>query len=47
MRMGKKLVVERLLKIADVYIDSCEDEFHMETYSTGVFLTTLAKGYLK
>ena len=44
---GRKDICNQLLEIADVYIDSAEDEFHMDTYSKGYFLVTLAKSYLR
>ena len=44
---GKKAIVSQLLKIADLYIDSCEDEYHKDTHYMGIFLVTLAKRYLK
>lgn len=43
---GRKDICNQLLEIADVYIDSCADEYHGETYAKGVFLVTLAKSYL-
>jgi len=46
MNMGKKAVANELLNVADVYIDSCEDEFHLDTYNTSVVLVELAKQQL-
>jgi len=46
MNMGKKTVATELLNVADVYIDSCEDEFHLDTYNTSVVLVELAKQQL-
>ena len=45
--VGKKFLAEQLIDVAELYIDSCEDEFHMETYSKGYIMLQLAKRELK
>lgn len=46
-RLGKKAIAEELLEIAAIYIDSCEDEYHSDSFYTATFLVTLARSYLK
>jgi len=46
MHIGKKIMAHELLEVAEVYIDSCEDEFHQSTYNTSVILVELAKQQL-
>jgi len=37
--LGKKAIAKELLEIADMYVDSCKDEYHKSTI--------LARSYLK
>jgi len=45
--LGKKAIAKELLEIADMYVDSCKDEYHKSTFYTAVFLVILARSYLK
>lgn len=46
MNIGKKITAHELLKVAEVYIESCEDTFDHDTYYTSVVLVELAKEQL-
>jgi len=44
---GKKMTAEILLGVAEVYIDSCIDEYHKDTHTTAIMLVRLAKEHLQ